>query len=284
MSRKVNYTMIGVFVVAALAVAVTGILILGAGKFFRDTKQFVVYFTGSLSGLDVGAPVEYRGVRIGSVNKLHVEYDSENAEISIPVYIQLEPDRMHYSLKPVAANAMEYHIKKGLRAQLQSQSYITGKLKITLVEKPDTPVLLVGGDPEVMEIPSVPRTMESLVERIEDLPFEQMVRDLAKSINALAETTGSEEMKGILSETREVVEGLSDIVNSSELNQSLKSLSETLDESRRLVAEARKSAAPVQQELHQTLAEISDAARAARNLMDYLERHPEAMIHGKGEE
>ena len=130
MSKKANPTVIGIFVVLAIALAAVAIIILGSGKLFAETEPYVLYFEGDLSGLDVGAPVAYQGVQVGSVTAIKLQYNTDSGEIFIPVYIELETDLIEYVGSHAAGKGLEYHIEKGMRAQLHSQSLVTGKLKV----------------------------------------------------------------------------------------------------------------------------------------------------------
>ena len=82
MGRRANPTVIGAFIIGAVALIVIGLLVLGRGQFFSDTQTFVLYFDGSIKGLNIGAPVDFQGVRIGSVTDIHVIYDSKTSDIS----------------------------------------------------------------------------------------------------------------------------------------------------------------------------------------------------------
>ena len=95
MSKKANPALIGGFVVGAAVLAVAGIAFFGGGKLFAEQLTFVSYFEGSLKGLQVGAPVTFRGVRIGAVSDIVVRYNSDDQSVRIVVYFQIERDRIH---------------------------------------------------------------------------------------------------------------------------------------------------------------------------------------------
>ena len=97
MSSKANPTAIGAFVIGALAIAIGGVVALGGGKFFKDTTTYVMFFDSSVSGLRVGAPVEFRGVNVGSVTKI-LGTIGEDLEIQIPVYVEIGEGRQHGEL------------------------------------------------------------------------------------------------------------------------------------------------------------------------------------------
>src|SRR5215475_11276103 len=160
MGRRANPTVIGAFIIGAVALIVIGLLVLGRGHFFSDTRTFVLYFDGSIKGLNIGAPVEFQGVRIGSVTDIRVIQIPKTSEFRTPVYIQIEVNRIgEAQVKRSRAEQREYLkslIQRGLRAQLVAQSLVTGQLIVQLGFYPDTPIRLVGDDPDVPELPTMP--------------------------------------------------------------------------------------------------------------------------------
>ena len=93
MAKEASKTLIGVFVVGAIALAVIGITIFGSGKFFKDNPTYVMYFDGSIDGLTVGAPVEFRGVKIGQVSEIKASFNAKDLNFVIPVYAKIDNDR-----------------------------------------------------------------------------------------------------------------------------------------------------------------------------------------------
>ena len=94
MSKPANKRLIGVFVLGAIALLVIAVVVLGSGKFFRKTFKAVCFFEGSVGGLSVGAPVVFNGVRIGEVTDVVLRYDTRDLTATIPVYIEIDPQRM----------------------------------------------------------------------------------------------------------------------------------------------------------------------------------------------
>src|SRR5262245_32214414 len=135
MGKKANPTVIGLFVVGALALAVAGVVVFGSGEFFKHTEEFVMFFPGSMNGLSPGAPVKFKGVDIGRVTNiklvLHREADEAPNEqtLTIPVYVQTDPSKIVVDgqrLEMTDPKNLKALIKRGMRAQLQSQSLVTG--------------------------------------------------------------------------------------------------------------------------------------------------------------
>ena len=130
MSKKANKTLIGVFVVAAIAMLVAAVLVFGSGKFFREKDEFIAFFEGSVKGLRVGAPVMFRGVSIGEVTDITLVYHTDDLSFEIPVRITLYPEKMigmGIELTGEAEDRAWFQLlEQGLRAELQMQSLVTG--------------------------------------------------------------------------------------------------------------------------------------------------------------
>ena len=125
MSKPANKTMIGVFVVGAVVLAVIAIVLFGSGRFFKKTDTWLTFFGGSVRGLGVGAPVVFRGVQVGQVTDIIVGFDSAKLEVLIPVLFETDPQRFKDIGSPVETEALDMHnalIDRGLRSQLQMQS------------------------------------------------------------------------------------------------------------------------------------------------------------------
>lgn len=261
MSKKANPMAIGVFVVAALAIAAAAIVMLGSGKLFKETDTYVMYFESSLSGLDVGAPVELQGVRIGEVTAIKLVYDTKTHATIIPVYVEIDGSRWEQSGVEASSEDIHFHIERGLRAQLQSQSMVTGKLKIMLVTVPDAPVRLVGGDPSVDEVPTILNMTDALINTLDSLPLADIVSNVNTTLEEIADVMGSQETKEALEAMRKTM------ANAEEISASVRFL---LEEN-----------APLRVELEATMEQLTEAIKALRILSEQLEQHPESIIRGK---
>jgi len=159
MSKPASKTMIGIFVVVAIALLVAAILILGSGKFFKDNPKFVMYFQGSVKGLSVGSPMVFRGVKVGTVTEIKMLLNPKDLSLVIPVYVEFEreslgavPGSESSEMYKKATGTRGFLVKEligqGLRAQLEMQSIVTGQLMVALDLHPDKPAKLVGYDPK----------------------------------------------------------------------------------------------------------------------------------------
>ncbi|HKA33290.1 MAG TPA: MlaD family protein, partial [Candidatus Binatia bacterium] len=183
MKKKISPTLIGAFVLGGLGLLVAVILILGSGKLFVQSRDFILYFDSSVNGLRVGAPVKFKGVEIGSVKEILLSLSSDMSVQRIPVIVRIEAEKIKKRggstaplTDPEVAKAL---IDQGLRGQLQMESLVTGLLYVGLDFFPDTPAHFVQSAQEnsrYLEIPTIPSIFEqaqdvvsSIVARLQEI-------------------------------------------------------------------------------------------------------------------
>jgi paraquat-inducible protein B len=238
MSKQASKSLIGAFVLGAIVLVVAGIVVFGSGKFLTKVNRSVMFFEGSVKGLQVGAPVVVRGVHIGHVTDIVLELNQRDLTAFIPVYIEINPKR----IVPLEGGQsydqqhLQSWIKKGLRAQLQLQSFVTGQLLVNLDFYPNTPIRLVGLEKRYPEIPTIPSGLEQLTKRLEELPL----KEIADRLN-------------------ETLEGVNRLVNSRDLQASISSLNQLLKNTDTLVKNLNTEIKPLASDIRGT----TDAARAA---------------------
>jgi Paraquat-inducible protein B len=330
-SARANPTAIGAFVVGAIALAVAGLVTLGGLQIFKKELPFVMFFEGSVGGLDVGAPVEIRGVKIGTVTRIRLLAQKQQ----IGVYVSIDPGLLPKGGQVVQRGevAVEELIKQGLRAQLQTQSLLTGQLLVYLDFFPDSPIVLARLDPTVPEIPTVPTTLaklqarlESLLDAIGKINLEEMTGAMTSTLRNASALLASPEVKGtIVSANNALIAADAALKNADQVikrvGTKLEAVGEqtdaTLADARRLIANAQtvlsrldaqieplstsiqdtstsargtlrsldraaEGDSGLGYELVRALRDVADAARSLKTLADYLERHPDALIRGKG--
>jgi len=303
MSKQANKTLIGAFVVGAVVLVVIGILTFGSGQFMREMKKFVLYFDGSIKGLNVGAPVIIRGVKVGEVTDIKVRFEGEDFAVRTPVFIEIDPDRFsEFSeqkagqyLKRLRLNKMvDLLIKRGLRAQLQSQSLVTGQLLVSLDFHPDKPINLVGSETGYQEMPTIPSTMEALTKTVEKLPLEELVNRVMEIVKGIDRVINSPELQGSISSLNQALKSVQKLIQnvdgqieplSSSAKETIKAATAALEEARGTLSNVKKNTAEtstLRYEVDNTLRELSTAARSLHDLADYLQRHPESLLRGKG--
>jgi paraquat-inducible protein B len=186
MAKPNNARIVGSFVVGAVALLIAAIALFGGGALFTRTRTAVAYFEGSVAGLTVGSPVTYRGVPVGSVKRIVLEVSSQTGEAHIPVYLEFKPGTIAYSGgRELTQEGFREAIAHGLRAQLVSQSLITGQLAVQLDYFPGTPVVLVGKDTGLQEIPTVPSPIEELKSKLTGLPLQGIADAALGSLTSL---------------------------------------------------------------------------------------------------
>jgi paraquat-inducible protein B len=240
----------------------------------------VLHFNQSIRGLTPGAAVDFRGVVLGEVKSIGIEYDRVRREFDMPVVIEIYPARLGRKYAKDLAESpytqqqrIQFMISRGLRAQLRTGNLLTGQLYIALDFFPKAPKVTVP-DSAMIELPTVPNGLDELQSQISSIatklnkvPFEQIGQDLQKSLATLNKT---------LSSAEKLAQTLNQDV-APEVAAAMKDVRKTLDNADRTLSED----APLQQDLRQTLQDLSRAAASMKVLTDYLEQHPESLIRGK---
>ena len=330
MTKKASARVIGIFVLGAIALLVAGVIIFGSGRFFQRKARHVLFFEGSVKGLTVGAPVILQGVEIGSVTDIRVLFNPETLSFQTPVYIELLPesignvkdiDKMEkaYQLRPGSQELINTFIQRGLRAQLEMQSLVTGKLLVALGFHPGTPAHFVGLEKEFSEIPTIPSETKALVKKLEELPIPELVEKATHAVTSIDQLVSSPEVKESISSLNLALKDARTLVQSvnREVGPLSASVQDTLGDARKLVnntdgqitklgdslvetseaaeaalVEAKSLLAKVDEEvigeraalryqLVVTLEELSRAARSIRLLAEFLEQKPDALLRGK---
>lgn len=279
MSKPVSKTVIGIFVVSAIALLVAAVLILGSGKFFKDLPTYVTYFEGSVKGLSVGSPVVFRGVKVGTVKEIRMRFDAKNLEVQIPVYIEFGEGNLEIvgiagsADRSIIRENYKQLIKHGFRAQLATQSYVTGQLMIALDFFPDTPVKLVGADPIHTEIPSIPTPLQELQNKLETLPLKETFQKLENVAEGVDKLVNSPDIARILSSAAQGVENATTFFH--DVNRQVKPLvndmSETLEEIKKLANEARRDVGQITDSLARTSDEAGTTIKKAGNVFNNID-------------
>lgn len=242
MAKPVSRTLIGLFVVGAVALGVAAVALFGSGKFFTSRPKYVMFFSGSVNGLTVGSPVQFRGVKIGEVTGIRAQFNPEDLSFTIPVYVEFNPESIFTANKQKSEVETRKYlffnqlVAKGLKAQLKMKSFITGQLFVAVDFYPDKPIKVVGLEKRYPEIPTIPSTADVLMATLEQVPFSEIANRLVK-----------------------LTEGVERIVNSPEIAGSLKNLDSSMKELSSLVRNIDAEIKPLSSNIRGT----SDAARSA---------------------
>ena len=262
---------------------------------YTQKQHYILHFEGSIRGLTVGAPVEFRGIKIGKVVDIKPQWDLKTFSPKITVLIETEPQRWetYGEARMDEKSELDRLVAKGMRAQLKTGSLITGQLFVDLDFHPDAPPAQVKYDHTFPEVPTIPAPLQIITARVNELlakidtvPIEKIGQDLGDTIQNVKQLSESKELleavkalNDTLQETRQLVKHLDSDVTPA--------ISSTLDQAQKTLVSVEGTLgqdSPLQYEIRQAMQELGEAARAIRILTDYLERHPEALIYGKGKE
>lgn len=237
MSKRANPTVVGSFVLGAVLLTVGAVLVFGGGALFRERQKAVLFFTSSVKGLGIGAPVVYEGVKIGQVSEIVMEVDLVALHTRIPVVVELDLDQvrvMRGSRRNPRADLQRW-VQRGLRGQLGLQSFVTNQLMVTLDLRPETPMRLAGGYKGLPEIPTIPTPLEVISNTLADLPIRDMVTSLSSALEGVSKTVNSPAVANSLASAERSFRGADELV--ADLRRELRPL---LANANRAVGDVRK--------------------------------------------
>jgi paraquat-inducible protein B len=282
MSRRASPTMIGAFVFGAFVLGVITILLLSSGQWFQERRQQVLYFTEGAQGLQVGAPVVFLGVKVGTVKQIQIGLDQDSLKFLVPVIIEIEPSvvqtRHGEEFDLSEPERIKRLIKRGLRGQLRMQSLLTGQLYISLDFYSDKPARFYALDSKISEIPTIPTTFEELSMQLEQFPVERFLNDIAAisaSLNKILAEDQIAELPRQLGRTLQHLESLAKKIDDqsgpvlSDLRTDLVALdgaltAVTLAASR--LAEITDPSGPLLENFNRLTEELTNAAQAVHEL------------------
>jgi paraquat-inducible protein B len=317
MSNKPNTVAIGAFIVGAALIAISALIFIGGSGWGGEKSKFVMVFKGSVKGLSVGAPLALRGVQIGQVTDINLIFDYDT--IDVTMIVETEIDEKNFETQGSNEGyLMDEMIARGLRAQLNSQSLLTGLLYIQLDFYPDSKLNLADIDSNYPQIPTMRTDLERITRELQSLDFADIaknVESIARNLNSFVETKEFQQLPADLHNILASFDSLS-----KQLNLMMKTtgpkLDNLLDESsvtmNTLESEIPKISAAAIRTLtvldtamvafEQAMIEIDDlvsedsattyalnralrevylAAKELQLLAKTLEEHPEALLRGK---
>jgi paraquat-inducible protein B len=257
-------------------------------------------FPGSLHGVGVGTPVELRGITVGHVSQLRLEYEPTVDTLRLPVTIEVEPDRIAMPAEAARQNPIEatnqmfeHLVSEGLRAKIVSGNLLLGQRLIELDFVPDAPpARLVQAEP-YPELPTVAgggieeiaSSASRLLDKVSALPLDRLVGDIRNMVTHVDSLIASPEVKHSLRELDRTLGNTERLTRDTQVQigplfASLNSSADQLKATIALLGNDPRSS----NDLLRTLTELRDAARSIRVLADYLERHPESLLRGKPQE
>lgn len=316
--NEANPKVIGAFVIGGVSLVVAALLLFSSQDFFTPKRVFVAYFQQSVNGLNVGAPVRFRGIPIGEVLEITGVFNPETGNMIPRLLLEIRPETMEnavveegeYTLFPLL-------VKNGMRASLRSSSFLTGQLYVALDFHPGTRVRHLGSDDEQYpEMPTIDSGFSEALEKLSDLPIEEVLARVSSTLTAAEELLRDPNFKQALaalptlladadsalvelnrfvhhdlvavvneaSQTLTTTRGSLKMLTTTLTDESLVQVNSTLIEFEKTLRLAQKRLSkndPLTFELLGALREVGDAARSIRDLTDYLDEHPESLIRGK---
>jgi len=237
--------------------------------------RVVMNFNQSLRGLSVGAPIDFRGILLGSVTGIGIEYDAKTRTFQMPVTMNIYPERLGKRFRDAVPRQntvagqelLQKLVSNGLRGQLRTGNLLTGQLYVALDVFPKAAKATVDPSADPLELPTVPNTLDELqlqvadiAKKLDKIPFDEIGNNLnsaLKNANGLFNQLGTQ----VVPEARD-----------------------TLTAARKTFNEAQSTLqqdSPLQSDVHQALQELTRTLQSLNALSDYLERHPESLVRGK---
>ncbi len=265
MSKRVNTTSIGLFIVVGVALGVIGLLLFSSSKLFSRTEEMIAYFDHSLNGLEVGAPVKYRGVTLGSVKRIMVRYNQAPNDFALPVILEVDQTLLRKRLGDESVDvftrgAVERSVRKGLRATLQTNSLLTGVLFVGLDFQPHSPPPVFHELQKIyVEVPSEPTDVQQLMNNLASLDLKSVEKNLNALLININTSVNSLHLAEIHDDIIKVLGSVDRLVSSPDLKKDLIAIHTTLDQYRLLGENLNNRVDPLADEVTKTLAEADRA-------------------------
>ncbi len=318
MKNNVNSLAIGMFVLGAALISVITVVVFGASKFFEDDQIFASRFAETVNGLDVGAPVKFKGVKIGKVERIAIasgkisEKDESAGEDLVSVIYSIDLNLLKRRMRDAKGESgvdwVKEQIRAGLRAKLMYQSIVTGMLYIELdyLDKPDKDIAIFE-TPRFIGIPSVSSGLSELVKSVQDsiasiasIDFKELFANantLLVNLNSKVEAIDAEKLNdatlkmiadadALMLNANTLVGGAGDFVKNSDKNLAELSsdLRKTLSNVDKLAANVNALVEPNSKlyfELATLIRSLNNSANSFSNLADYIQRNPNSLLTGK---
>ncbi|WP_173012801.1 MlaD family protein [Niveispirillum sp. SYP-B3756] len=201
--KRPSSTAIGAFVLGALALVASAILFFGGAALWAKKLEAVSYFDSSVAGLQIGAPVTFRGVRVGSVNGMGVHVNPQTYSFIIRVGMEIQPDTVATfgsHLKEGEDELIDTLLKRGLTAKLVMQSFVTGQLAVELDFRDGGRRIDVENKGHVPEIPTVPTDLQAITEQLQNVKLDKTVESLQKALDAVSTLLETPELRQTITE------------------------------------------------------------------------------------
>ena len=268
MSEKPQSAMIGTFIVGALLIAISAIIFLSRSGLGDRQEKVVMVFDGSVKGLTLGAPVALRGVQIGQVTDIELILNSDSVDLTMVVEAQINDQNVR-RVGSNTGNLTEDLIASGLRAQLNTQSVLTGLLYIQLDFHPDSDIRLISIDSEYPQIPTIPTELERFAQEFQKIDFAQLASDISEITENIDRFVGSEAFQELPRDLRTSLASLDSMTAqiSTAVQANGPRLEAFLEASTRTMGEVESELPQLSASAQATLQELNRAAAAFERAM-----------------
>ncbi len=319
--RKANPTTLGLFVVLGVMLGVVAVFLFSSRGRFHPKERSILYFDGSLKGLNPGAPVKFRGVTIGKVEHIFIGHNQASNDYAMPVVIAIDKtvaqSKSDRDLEIGSQERLDLLISHGFRGRLDAESLVTGVLYVSLdiLDNP-VPPEFHQITPEYHEIPTVPSGVQRFLESLEhvDLPgisaklntllahvdvslseldVAQINAGITNVLGAAHQLVTTPDLTNAITAAKDTIERAQALVNriDNRVDPLADSLTTTLSDAQKSLADLRRAIQNVSRligpgssfgpDLSQALEELSNASRAVADLAEFLQRNPDALLTGR---
>jgi paraquat-inducible protein B len=310
---------VGGFVVGAFVLAIVAVMILWGGRLFTRSHRYVLYFNGDVNGLRTGAAVKFKGVQVGYVHRILLSLNpatgAQPPQLLIPVVVELESREVTREASgalnlndPAVVQRLVQH---GLRGQLATESLLTGILYVSLDIRPDTKLHLRAPPNSIYpEIPTLPTPFEQAQQlavraltKLGQVDLDALAASINKTLSKTQELVASPQLKAAIESLPVTINKLGAAADSmrrlaDNANRQVALTADSLhkttatatlalnqaQETLKAVSATVGPESPLNYQLGQTLTDLSEAARSMRDLADYLDRNPDALLRGRSPE
>jgi paraquat-inducible protein B len=319
--KKANPTTLGLFVVLGLMLGVVALFLFSSRALFHPTAKFILYFDGSLKGLNLGAPVKFRGVTVGKVEEILIRHNQASNDFAMPVIVTID--------KKVAQSKSDEHleignpernemlIRHGFRARLDAESLVTGVLYVSMdmVRNPPSPTFHQLTQ-EYQEIPTLPSGVQRFLDNLENVDLPGLSTKLSGLLDDIDVRVSQLDVPQINAGLTNLLASANQVVTTPDLTNAITAAKRALERTQALVdriddrvdplvgsvtntlADAQKALADLRQgiqnlsrligpdssfgsDLSQALEQLSNASRAVADLAEFIQRNPNALVTGR---
>jgi paraquat-inducible protein B len=290
MSKAADPKLIGAFVLGAIVLITVGVLVLGGGALFRRTTPVVMFFEGSVAGLSTGAPVNFRGVRVGQVTSVFIRYRPDGTPVlEIPVFADFSADNVQIvgmqnekeQIRYPTDGRLRMLVDQGLRAQLTLPSLVTGQASITLDFFPATEATFTNAYPNRVEIPTVPSTLQEvqttlqqLYVKLSELPLDDLIADARSVLKGASRLANSPEVHETIENANKAMADLQRTAETLEarIGPLIGSLETTSGSANRTLVEAHEAFARISDSAGRLIALTDETMQAAQGALTQVNR------------